>query len=331
MKPRPGGSIDQLITRRALLALPLLGVGAGCRPVTPLAAQAETKLPETSLLHSEPRTTLTFGGDVMLSRYVGKLARMKNDPAWPFRAIAPLFAAADIAFVNLESPFCPTRSADAGMVFKAQASMMEGLMLAGIDVVSTANNHARDCGPAGIEGTLDLLRKNGIAAAGTATSEARLREGVVLERNGIKFGFLGYTYDQRNGNYPQDDERIAGMNIGRMQEDVSGMLTRGAGAVIVSMHAGDEYQPRPNRQQKMFARAAIEAGASLVIGHHPHVVQPSEAYQGGVIFYSLGNLIFDQDLPGTRRGLIVNAVFSAAKLDSVSALTVKIENTAAKL
>src|SRR5262245_10945758 len=93
------------------------------------------------------KTRLLFGGDVMLSRYVGRLARQHRDPALPFRAIAPLLAAADLTFVNLESPFSDQGSTvDQGMVFKAEPEMIAGLAAAGIDIVSTANNHARDRG-----------------------------------------------------------------------------------------------------------------------------------------------------------------------------------------
>jgi poly-gamma-glutamate capsule biosynthesis protein CapA/YwtB (metallophosphatase superfamily) len=315
----------RLITRRELLALSSLGIAASCKPAERAAAHEEVHV-----VKDPPRTKLIFGGDVMLSRYVGRLARFKNDPAWPFRNIAPTFAQADIAFVNLESPFCSSRPADYGMIFRAQAPMVEGLKLAGIDVVSTANNHARDCGEAGITQTLDLLAANGIAAAGTAMSEKALREGVILEKNGIKFGFLAYTYDQRNGNHRDDDARIAGMNVERMQQDVLSLRGR-CDVVVVSMHAGYEYQTKPNAQQRTFARSAIDSGATLVIGHHPHVVQPSEVYRNGTIFYSLGNLIFDQEPPATHRGLVVNAVFSGAKLESLETLTVRIENTVPNL
>ena len=125
-----------------------------------------------------PTTRLVFGGDVMLSRYVGILARARRDPASPFRDLAPVLSAADIAFVNLESPFSDRgRPLEKGMVFKAEPEMIAGLELAGVDVVSTANNHARDCGDYGIEFTLGRLEGSGILAAGTGRTEAAAREG----------------------------------------------------------------------------------------------------------------------------------------------------------
>ena len=117
-----------------------------------------------------PTTRLLFGGDVMLSRYVGTVARDQHDPAFPLRDLAPVLAAADLAFVNLESPFSDRgRPIEAGMVFKAEPEMIDALEVAGIDIVSTANNHARDCDRYGVEFTLDWLAHHGIAADGSGS------------------------------------------------------------------------------------------------------------------------------------------------------------------
>jgi poly-gamma-glutamate capsule biosynthesis protein CapA/YwtB (metallophosphatase superfamily) len=284
------------ITRRALLAT---------APTRWIAAQ-------TAL------TRVLFGGDVMLARYVGKTARLRRDPAWPFRHIAEFLQAADIAFVNLESPFTDRgRPSESGMIFRAAPEMVEGLRLAGIDVVSTANNHARDCGSYGLEFTLRWLARNGLYAVGTGLTPEAAREGAVVVRNGVRFGFLAYTYDQSNGNYPASDPRVNVMDTRTMREDVTRLGAR-ADVVIVSMHAGDEYRRNPNRQQVDFAHAALEAGASVVAGHHPHVIQPAERHRGGVIFYSLGNLVFDQfHRRDTQEGLLGEVVFWGTAIHDV--------------
>jgi poly-gamma-glutamate synthesis protein (capsule biosynthesis protein) len=272
-----------------------------------------------------PMTRLLLGGDVMLSRYVGRLARRRGDPAWPFRKLAPSLRAADIAFVNLESPFSDRGApAEKGMMFQAGPAMIEGLVLAGIDVVSTANNHARDRGAYGLDYTRRWLEQHGIRAAGAGAD-------VVLERHGVKFGFLAYTYDQSNGNYTDLDSRVAMLDAARMREDVA-RLRRSAEVVVVSMHAGDEYRARPNRQQTGFARAAIEAGAAVVAGHHPHVAQPVEPYREGVIFYSLGNLVFDQfQRRETQKGLLGEVVFRGPKLESFRSIPIELRDTVPEL
>ena len=277
-------------------------------------------------------TRLVVGGDVMLSRHVGRLARKKKDSAWPFRDIASFLAAADLAFVNLESPFSDRgRRVEKGMVFKAEPEMIEGLRLAGIDVVSTANNHARDCGGYGLEYTLRWLEGAGIKATGTALEERALGDGVVVERNGVRFGFLAYTYDQSNGNHPKPDPRVAMLDVERMLGDVAQMRSR-ADVVVVSMHAGDEYRAKPGAQQIRFAQAAIAAGASVVAGHHPHVVQPSERYRDGVIFYSLGNFVFDQfHRKDTQKGMLGCVIFRGRAIERVECWPVNIVGAVPRL
>lgn len=275
-----------------------------------------------------PAVRLVFGGDVMLARYVGKLARAKGDPAWSWRQVAARFAAADIACVNLESPFSDRPLATtANMIFRAEPEMIQGLIAAGVDLVSTANNHARDCGGHGIKFTLDWLSQHGIAAVGTAHTEEEVHAGRILARHGTRFGFLAYTYDQSNGNYRDTDARVAVMDVERMRGDV-GRLRARADVVVVLMHAGYEYSPRSEPRQREFARAAIDAGAKLVVGHHPHVEQESESYGGGAILYSLGNFIFDQfQRAETQRGLVAEAVFRGRHLEQLRLDPIQIRAT----
>jgi poly-gamma-glutamate synthesis protein (capsule biosynthesis protein) len=275
---------------------------------------------------------MLLGGDVMLSRFVGTVARLRADPAWPLRDVADLFSSADISFVNLEAPFSDRgRLVEAGMVFKAEPEMIAALRVAGIDVVSTANNHARDCGGHGIEFTLDWLEKNGIQTVGTGRTAELAHAGTILERNQVGFGFLAYTYDQSNGNHADQDKRVAVMDLDQMVDDVRSLLER-TDVVIVSMHAGTEYLQKPNYQQRQFAHAAIDAGASVVVGHHPHVTQPVETYGTGVIFYSLGNLAFDQfQRKETQRGLIADLRFAGKRLAGYGLIPVDIVRTAPRI
>lgn len=279
-----------------------------------------------------PETRLLFGGDVMLSRFVGFLARARHDPAAPLRDLAPILSAADITFVNLEAPFSDRgKLVESGMIFKAEPEMVRALTVAGVDVVSTANNHARDRGSEGVLFTVRWLAQHGIAAAGTGETPQAAHQGVVLSRHGLRFGFLAYTYDQSNGNHPDVDPRVAVMDVPQMRQDVARLL-RLADVAIVSMHAGIEYDPRPNGQQTEFARAAIDAGAAVVVGHHPHVVQPAERYRGGVIFYSLGNLVFDQfQRRETRQGYLAEVIFSGPRLFRARLLPVDIVRTVPRL
>jgi len=293
----------------------------------PSRTQSKISFPERI-----PVTRILLGGDVMLSRYVGALARQRDDPASPLRDVSDLFSSADIAFVNLEAPFSDRgRKVEAGMVFKAEPEMIEALRVAGIDIVSTANNHARDCGGYGVEFTLNWLQKNGIETVGTGQSAELAHEGAILERNQVGFGFLAYTYDQSNGNHADQDDRVAMMDLEEMVEDVKKLQER-CDVVIVSMHAGTEYLQKPNTQQREFAHAAIDAGATIVVGHHPHVTQPVEDYGKGVVFYSLGNLAFDQfQRKETQRGWIADVRFISNRLVGYGIIPVDIVRTVPKI
>lgn len=266
-----------------------------------------------------------FAGDVMLSRGVRRAILAAHDPALPFRDIAPLLASADIAFVNLESPFSDRGPYhETGLIFHAPPETIAGLQLAGIDIASTANNHSRDCTNYGVDYTVRWLRSHGIAPVGSGETAAEAHSGVILVRHGVRFGFLGYTYDQKNGNWHDDDERIAITDIPAMKADVAAIKKR-CDVVIVSMHNGVEYTPKPTRNQAEFAHAAIDAGAVLVIGHHPHVVQPSEKYKSGWIFYSLGNFVFDQyQRIATQHGEIADVQFDGSLLTTAQTIPVKI-------
>ncbi|HEY3937218.1 MAG TPA: CapA family protein [Bryobacteraceae bacterium] len=275
---------------------------------------------------------LIFTGDVMLSRAVRRAILAAHDPALPFRKMAPMLAASDIAFVNLESPFSDHGPYhEDGLVFHAAPATIAGLQLARIAIASTANNHARDCGPHGVEFTVAWLRSHGIEPLGSSDSEAATHQGIILTRHGIRFGFLGYTFDQNNGNWKDTDKRIALADPKAVCRDVAELRQR-ADVVIVSMHHGIEYMPKPSAAQIAFAHAAIDAGASLVIGHHPHVVQRSESYRGGLIFYSLGNFIFDQyQRVATQHGEIVQISFLGRSILATHVMLVRITPTGPEL
>jgi poly-gamma-glutamate synthesis protein (capsule biosynthesis protein) len=261
----------------------------------------------------------------MFSRGVRRQILASGDPAMPFRKVAPLLAASDITFVNLESPFSDEGPYhEGGLIFHAAPNMVAGLSLAGVGIASTANNHSRDCGAHGVDFTLSWLRANGIEPLGSAESESQVHSGVILIRHGIRFGFLGYTFDQSNGNWRDSDPRIAMADPDAVRRDVMELRKR-VDVVIVSVHNGAEYKPKPSEVQIFFAHAAIDAGAKLVIGHHPHVIQPSELYMGGLIFYSLGNFVFDQyQRKETQHGEVVQISFLDRDVLNVHVIPVKI-------
>jgi len=303
---------------------------------------------------ARPETTILAVGDVLLGRRLGLMMEKTGDYTLGFARIAPDLAAADITFGNLEGPFCEQGPYPGeGMKFRVRPRAIEGLKAAGIDVMSVANNHIADGGEACVRFTLDHLREAGIAAAGAGRNYEDAHRAEVIERNGVRFAFLAYTYAGWNDEPEEATEAIeiekkAGKSL--MQRDgvhtrarkSSGFVVAGrkpenvrrdveaaraqADVVIVSLHDGTEYTQRVAPETEAFARAAIEAGAVAVLGHHPHVPQRVEAYKGGWIFYSLGNFVFQQNTPAaTKTALMARLTFAGKELARVEAVPVVIE------
>ena len=265
-------------------------------------------------------------GDIMLSREVARKMKARGNYKYPSLKTEETTAGADIALGNLESPIIDGREiGDDEMIFRADPESIEGLKFAGFDVLNLANNHIMNFGRNGLENTINILNKNGILHTGAGIGVDGINEPAIMVVKGTKFAFLGYTYNLGRCKLP--DGRICGsanMNIEKMKENVEKAEHR-ADIVIVSMHAGTEYKSEPDGFQKSFAHAAIDAGADLVIGHHPHVVQPVEKYNGGYIMYSLGNFVFDQMWSEeTRLGAMAEVIFRDGKVSSVGFLPVKI-------
>jgi len=244
-------------------------------------------------------------GDVMLGRSVNTQSLRRQDFTWAFKNVAPTLSQADLTLVNLESPLiadCP--STDQGMLFCGLPGHLQGLKLAGVDIANLANNHIYNHGQKGFRETVDLLSQNQISPLGNGYRVSK-------QVGQLKISFLGYQ------TLSQFDPEKALLEIQEVKKN--------SDLLIVSFHWGSEYQSKPQRSQVELAHRVIDAGADVIIGHHPHWVQTEETYQGKPIFYSLGNLIFDQMWSDeTRRGLIVKLNFSGAKLLSIDRIPITI-------
>lgn len=280
--------------------------------------------------HDQEEIKLIFGGDVMMSRQVGVKIAEAGDSSLPFRQIGSLMSGADLTMVNLEAPFNDEgEMVTEGMAFKAEPETSAGLELAGIDMVCLANNHASNQGRKGISYTIDFLAEKGIKVSGAGKNREEAYESVFVEVKGTKIGFLSYTYsdgvefDHWVDSFQPD---VAFMDLERVRQGVKEAQEE-ADLVVVSMHDGQEYSHQPTAHQKEFARAAIEAGAKLVIGHHPHVVQSVEEYGDGFVVYSLGNLVFDQMWSEeTQEGVMAEVILARNQLKRVKFVPINIDN-----
>ena len=272
--------------------------------------------------------TLMFVGDIMLSRQVGAKMEKENNWQWPFLKIADTIRTADILFGNLEGPISD-KGKNIGSIysFRADIRAIEGLKFAGFDILSVANNHMFDWGREAMEDTFKRLKEAGIDYAGGGMNESEAYVPLIKEIKGLKIAFLAYCAEgSEYWGASGEKSGIAWLEEQRLKKDIAEAKAK-ADLVIVSMHFGEEYQSKPTSVQKFFARAAIDSGADLVVGHHSHVLQPIEEYKNGYILYSLGNFVFDQNFsPRTKESTILKVIVEDAKIKVVIPLKAEISD-----
>ena len=290
--------------------------------------------------------TIVAGGDIMLDRGVAQTLKIKGKGVdFPFNggtaditsryccsafgwnlprvvrtgnagALRHLVESADIAIANFENP-APNafRYHTSGTVFSADPKLIKGLADAGIDWVGIANNHIGDAGGVGITQTIANLRKYGIASSGAGKNLTAARKPAILEAGGVKIAFLAYDTIAKYYGASATKAGSAQMTAGALKADVAAARKAGAQVVIVFPHWGTEYDPTPFAGQQTLARAAIDAGADLVVGNHAHWAGAMEVYEGKPIWYALGNFVFDQTWSEpTMEGLTLELTFHGPTL-----------------
>jgi hypothetical protein len=322
----------------------LFGVGrtraAGDWPLTARLPVAATPF--------DPAATWTLfaGGDIMLDRGVAQTLKIKGKGAdFPFDggtaeitsryccssfgwrlprtkrtgaegAMRDLIEGADLAIANFENP-APNkfRYHTSGTVFSADPKLITGLAEAGIDWVSLANNHIGDAGRNGIIQTIRNLKKDGIASGGAGKNITAARKPTLLEAGGQQVALLGYDTIARSYHADADTAGSARLTKKTVKADVKKARDAGADVVIVFPHWGTEYDPTPFPRQRSLAKAAIDAGADVVIGNHAHWAGAMEVYKGKPIWYALGNFVFDQTWSElTMEGMTLELTFHGSEL-----------------
>jgi poly-gamma-glutamate capsule biosynthesis protein CapA/YwtB (metallophosphatase superfamily) len=278
--------------------------------------------------------TIIAGGDIMLARGTGKYMR-RHGYSYPFLDIAREIDKHDISVANLESPlssggkkFFPFK----GIYFRAAPGAIEGLTFSGFDVLTLANNHALDWGVGAISETMDLLQKEGIQYTGVGRSREEALTPAVVYVGGTSVAFLSY-----NQIYPLSVDEPGACMITLSIDDESieeeiGKIKRKYDLLIVLVHSGIEYMKHPEEEKIKRMRNLVDLGADVVLGTHPHVIQDIEIYRGGLIVYSLGNLIFDQNWSeDTSLGLLIEISFIEGRPVCYDPKVVHINNAQARI
>lgn len=286
--------VTSVVFRNALMVLVV-----GCMSVS--AYGQKTAISSRHKVSAKARPVrIVAVGDINLAAGVGRVMQVKGI-RYPFAPTRAMLRGADIAFGNLECSVakCGTALPDKKFTFRADPKMTPALADAGFDVVSLANNHAWDYGRDALAETVNNVRGVGVLTVGAGANREAAHALTIVERNGLKIGFLAYL-GMLPPLVPESDTlpSLAMASVEVIKEEVEAARDS-VDILIVSLHAGKEMAPKPTARQKTFARAAIDAGADMVIGHHPHVVQEMETYRDKPICYSLGNFVFSVGGKGT--------------------------------
>lgn len=279
--------------------------------------------------------SLVASGDVMLGRRVADAMR-KQGVIYPFAQVASYLRDADMAFGNLESPLSlqGTPLPGKGIWFRGEPKGAEALREAGYSVMSVANNHTLDYDTPAFLDTLVVLREQGIAPVGGGKDPAEATRPVVKEFNGQKIAFLAATEMadifwswkyRRTLEVKPDQPGVVKLDELQLVDAVKAMKGK-ADIIIVSLHWGTEFSDYPTEEQRKIAHSLVDAGANLIVGHHPHCLQGVEVYKGSLIAYSLGNFVYDrQTRPKSQEGLLLKVFFNGRSINRATLYPVLIK------
>lgn len=294
-----------------------------------IATAAPSATETADAARDEPATlTVAAVGDMIFDRKVKSLIRAQGGSA-PLAKMAETLSRADVTVGNLESPLSSdgTKEADKDVTFRGDPRGVDGLADAGFDFVSLANNHVLDYGPEALEDTVSLLDGADIGHAGAGSDESAAWEPATVERRGAKVAFLSFSHILPAGFIATDSR--PGLARGRGNMDaVAGAIEEAAQThdyVLVSFHWGVEYTDHATADQVKDAHRAIDAGADMVLSHHPHVIQGVEFYEDGLIAYSTGDFVFDHYSRKTGEAFVLEAQLGTHGVSDVTATPVYLD------
>lgn len=275
-------------------------------------------------LFASDTTQIVFVGDAMQHQSQLDAARCSDgtyDYSPSFKALKPYIESADYAVANLETPLGGAPRYSGYPTFSAPDSYAKALVDVGFDLLLTANNHTLDRRDYGLRRTIDVLDTLKVGHIGTYHNKAHADSvnPMIVDINSIKIAFLNYTYGT-NGITEQGDVIVNRIDTQKIEEDITTAKETGAELVTVCIHWGDEYKLLPNASQQKLADKIFDMGADMIIGSHPHVIQPIELRpdkatgRNKLLVYSLGNFISGMRTTDTRGGAMVKVYITRDSL-----------------
>ncbi|MBP5368331.1 MAG: CapA family protein [Bacteroidales bacterium] len=268
--------------------------------------------------------TIVFTGDVLLDRGVRPTIE-KNGVKDLFKGVSHHFYNADYVVINLECPITDTASpVNKKYIFRADSKCAEGLKQAGVTHCALANNHTMDQGRAGLQSTVRNLKSVGISTVGFGYTREERIVPTYINQNNIHIAlFNSCPLRVENWQNLENTPDINQADCSTLAKEIRTFKTqRPDYYVVVILHWGTEFISTPSLTQRYAAAELVSAGADLIIGHHPHVIQPMDTIGKVPVFYSLGNFVFDQSKPEGRKAQMAVVTFSK---DSLSAKAVGVE------
>jgi poly-gamma-glutamate synthesis protein (capsule biosynthesis protein) len=269
-------------------------------------------------------------GDTVLAQSIGRRI-VRQGPDAPWRRVSGYLDQADLLIANLE---CPISSRGTPWpktyVLRAPPAAADALVAGGFDIVNLANNHTLDYGAIAFADTLAALDARGVGHVGGGQNEAAAHAPVIVERNGLRIGFVGYALYFAPGTLGPwtAGAGTPGLAVARpeiVSREVAALKQR-VDIVVVSFHGGRTNSSGPTTKVRTLTRAAITAGATLVIGHHPHVLQGYSRAGSTLVAYSLGNFVFDYFTGRQNDSAILDVTLSASGVQSFSWIPIVIED-----
>lgn len=253
------------------------------------------------------------GGDVAFGRYLKHTKQYRpHGGTQPFQTLKPLFQQVDMVFCNLETPLSDEdphiigskRPLSHSLTFRADTRYAQLMQSAGVQLLSLSNNHMEDCNKNGLAHTIKALDQAGIHHAGAHLTQDPYAPKVLTHKD-VDIVFFARSTKRNKGRITGLHPYVAFATPKHLLEQTPEQIKAYKKAypkalIMVSIHWGGEYMTQPVRIQRTIARKLIDAGAHIILGHHPHVLQPVEVHKHGVIVYSMGNFIFDQNRPKTH-------------------------------
>ena len=271
--------------------------------------------------------TILFTGDVLLDRGVRNIAEHRG-VEYLFEEVTPVFREADAVVVNLECPLTDTISpVNKKYIFRADARWAKDLKAVGITHAAMANNHTNDQGRRGLQATAQHLADAGITPLGYGRNFKEQMSPVLIEKDGITVAlFNATTLTIENWCRIDDKPGFAQPSEAELLDEIDDFHHKHPDThIVVVLHWGVEFQPYPSIRQRALANKLSEAGVAAVIGHHPHILQPIDTIGTMPVYYSIGNFVFDQNIPKAKESMIARLTFHSDGTLKADSISVKIE------